>query len=483
MPQQKNTPESFDCNNPQSIFDYTARLIGHSLKSLLGDEVARQHRKGKGGLGQMVEELFFGYKVNSNPEADFADAHLELKCTPLKRSGKNNELTIKERLVCTMIDYAEIATTAFDDSHLIAKCRLMLLLFYLYTRDRDICEYEFIYRVLWQLPEKDLILIKRDYETIAEKVRKGQAHLISEGDTLYLGACRKGQKGDSPQPQPFSEIKAFRRAFSLKPSYMRYVLQHVVGSADGSYSNYRRLGNAAFELTDAKALQSESFEDIILRRFSPYYGLNYVEICDRLGVAPYQSKSKYADVSNLIASEKKSKRISASEEFLKSGIILKTVRLRANGMPKESMAFKNIDYCEVFENDSWPDSEAYEIFTSRFMFVVFTPSDGEIFFEDRTGKIIREQSYVLSKVFFWTMPAEDLENARAYWKSIRRAVIGNKIELGSFWSISDDRDFHVRPKAQTKIKSIAVNPNGGYCEKFCYWMNARYVKQIIDSES
>ena len=45
-----------------------------------------------------------------------------------------------------------------------------------------------LFRVLWELPKKDLLQIKKDYETIAEKVRRGEAHLLSEGDTLYLGA-------------------------------------------------------------------------------------------------------------------------------------------------------------------------------------------------------------------------------------------------------------------------------------------------------
>lgn len=56
----------------------------------------------------MVEELFFKYDINSNPEADFKDANLELKCTPLLKSKSDGSLRIKERLVCTMIDYFDI---------------------------------------------------------------------------------------------------------------------------------------------------------------------------------------------------------------------------------------------------------------------------------------------------------------------------------------------------------------------------------------
>lgn len=476
--------DTFDRTNPMSIFNYSRHLIGNSLRSLLGDEAVARNRKGKGGLGQMVEELFFKYDVNSVRDADFAEAHLELKCTPLLKSRNSDTLRIKERLVCTMIDYFEIADTSFEDSHLISKCQLMLLLFYLHVSGNAIYDYEFLFRILWQLPEKDLLLIKKDYETIADKVRRGEAHLLSEGDTLYLGACRKGQKGDNLQAQPNSDIKANKRAFSLKPAYMRYILNHVVESGNNSFTNYKEPEKTNFELVSCNELKNNHFENIILDRFKPYYGLNYIEICDKLGVKAYQAKNKYADISSLIASNLDSKRINTSEEFIKSGMVMKTIRLRKNGMPKESMSFKNIDYEEVYNNDNWLESEAYELFTNRFMFVVFKPVDDQNIsvYNNISKSYVEEQAYVLDSVFFWTMPAKDLEEAEQYWESIRHAVLSNNIVADAFWKLRDGKNFHVRPKAANKAQK-APNPNGGLSDKFCYWMNAEYIKEIIDSKT
>ena len=474
----------FDSKDPLSIYNYSRFLIGNSLHSLFGDLAIEHLRKGKGGLGQMVEELLFQYEINSNREADFNDANVELICTPLLPTKANNSYRIKERLVCTMIDYFEIANTRFEDSHLLAKCRLMLLLFYLHISGTPIYDYEFLFRVLWQIPEKDLLLIKKDYETIAEKVRNGQAHLISEGDTLYLGACRKGQKGDAPQAQPYSDIKANKRAFSLKPAYMRYILRHVVDTENNCFTNYKVSKHSNYELVSTKELTDASFEQIILNRFAPFYGMNFVKICTKLGITPYQSKSKYADIAGLIASCSKSKRIYDSDEFVKSGIMMKTIRLRNNGMPKEAMSFKNIDYQEIFDNDNWLESEAYEIFTNRFLFVVFKPKQGETItiHNNKTNTDITEPSYILDKVFFWTMPNKDLESAREYWEHIQKNVLENNIKLNAFWSIADNKDFHVRPKASRKIQ-LTPNPNGGMAEKYCYWFNADYVKRIIDDQS
>lgn len=383
-----------------------------------------------------------------------------------------------------MIDYFEIIHTSFEESHLISKCKLMLLLFYLHVKGEDIYDYEFLFRVLWQLPEKDLLLIKKDYETIAEKVRRGEAHLLSEGDTLYLGACRKGQKGDNPQPQPNSDFKAHRRAFSLKPAYMHYILSHVVDSGKNHFTNYAAPRKAEYELVSSSELSDKSFEKIIIDRFKPFFGKNYVEICVMLGLDAYQSKSKYADISSLIASNCESKRLSRSDEFLKSGIIMKTVRLRKNGMPKESISFKNIDYHEIYDNDDWLESEVYEIFTNRFMFVIFRPVEGKTIsiFNQRRKQTITEQMYILDRVFFWTMPQDDLQTAKLYWASIRQAVCDNHISPQYLWSISDHRKFHVRPKSQLK-QVKAQNPHGGECDKFCYWINADYVKEIIDNNT
>lgn len=469
-----------DRTSPMSIFNYSRHLIGKSLRSLFGNEAIEQKRNGKGGLGQMVESLFFDYAINSNREADFSEAHVELKCTPLLKSKTDDSYRIKERLVCTMIDYFEIVNTSFEDSHLFSKCQLMLLLFYLHVKGNAIYDYEFLFRILWQIPEKDLILIKKDYQTIADKVKRGEAHLLSEGDTIYLGACRKGQKGDSPQAQPNSDIKANKRAFSLKPAYMRYILSHVTDSGKNHFTNYKEAEKPTFELVSSAELHGSSFEDVILKRFDPFIGKNFVQICEMLGIESYQAKNKYADIGALIASNSKNKRLSRSEEFIKSGIVMKTVRLQKNGMPKESMSFKNIDYCEIFDNDNWFESETYEIFTNRFLFVVFKPIPGEeiTFHNNKTERFVTEQSYILDSVFFWTMPTEDLETAKEYWENIREAVLTNNIKPGAFWSIGDHRKFHVRPKARLKSDK-AVNPHGGLCDKFCYWFNADFVKQII----
>ena len=458
-----------------SIFNYSKQLINKCLRDFAPD--ADEH-KGKGGLGQLVEELFFKYDINSRQEADFAFVNAELKCTPLKKSAKNEDLLIKERLACSMINYTEDWNKSFEQSHFYRKCLIMLIMFYLHQSNVSKLDLHFLFAVLWKIPEKDLLIIRKDYETIISKIRNGKAETLSEGDTMYLGACRKGQKGDSLMVQHGSDIGAPRRAWSLKTTYMRIVLDEVKkNNVDGAYCNYDIKPTELEELISVDELKSHSVDDVLKGRFAPYVGLGYSEICKKLDINPITAKSKYFVIANAIASNKKIGNVNLSEECVKSGLTMKTIRINKNGKIKESMSFENIDYQEVYDCDEWTDSRLYELFTSRFMFVIFKETDNLLSLPN--GKT--ESEYKLDKVAFWTMPQADLNVAMQYWENIRQCVKDDHISPEYFWGIKDNRDFHVRPKA-TLAKDMVDTPNGTKAKKYCYWFNAKYVKNIIDNE-
>ncbi len=446
-----------------SIFEYSKGLLGHTLREFVSKEF--EARKGKGSLGEMVEEIYFGYDKNNNPAADFSIAGVELKCTPLKKS-KKDELLIKERLVCGMIDYIEEAGKDFEHSHFYEKCRLMLLLFYLHIAQANQLDLEFLFSVLWKLPEKDLLIIKNDYNIIHDKIVHGLAHTLSEGDTMYLAACRKGSKGTDVTKQFNSDILAPTRAYSLKMAYMRTILDYVQRSGQNAVSNIDI--SQVQESVTTSELKKHTFDEIILSRFQSYIGKNEKELTKRLQLnLSSGSKSKFFQIANSIANNGKSSNINLSEEFRKAGLMMKTIRVQANGKIKEAMSFENINYQEVYDNDNWYDSRLYEIFTSRFLFVVF---------KEQTP---HKSDYILDKVFFWTMPQEDIRIAEFYWQNIRGNVLNNMIEPKNFWSAKLHQYFHVRPKGRNS-KDLADNPNGGKCKKYCYWFNNDYISKIVN---
>lgn len=458
----------YDITSVASIFDYSKSLIHKTLRDFVDSDYKKL--MGKGSVGQMVETIFFKIANSSDSNADFSAAGIELKCTPLKKGKSGSGYLIKERLVCNIINYFEVVKEDFEHSHFYAKCHLMLLLFYLYQKGEDSLDFEFLYSVLWHFTEKDLGIIKHDYEVIVSKIRKGEAHLLSEGDTLYLGACRKGQKGDSLKPQPFSAVGAPQRAFSLKPAYMRTVLQYVTNSKKCSVANVE-IGHkeikSSIRVVDSADLKKHDFESIVLSRFNRFMGCSYSQIKERLhSPVSDKCKSKFAYVvSNIAANTVKCSNVNQSEEFQKAGLMLKTIRVQVDGSINEAMSFENINYDEVVECDNWYDSRLYELFTSRFLFVVF-----------RENAV---SDYNLADAFFWTMPQSDLNIAEMYWENIRQNVLEGHIDSKHMWKASDRQNFHVRPKAQ-KASDLADSIHGKV-KKYCYWFNKDYVLSIINS--
>lgn len=463
---------NYDKASKMSILEFSKKLLGKTLEEAVAPVII-DPKRGKGQLGQLVELYFFGIENNSRQEADFPEAGLELKVTPLKRL-KDKTLAIKERLVCTMIDFTKDQNIPFEQSHVYLKCALMLIPFYLHEDGIPVHQLKFIYDVLWQIPDKDLLIMKQDYETIIGKIRAGKAHELSEGDTTYLGACRKGQKGDADVIYDLFDgtraaVPAPKRAFSLKTQYMRTILDFAKKTGGQGTTNTSALvrGYGA-ALMDEHELQENSFEDILLNRFLPYYGKTYDELVDLLGAPTTGAKSKYYLIANAILTEKgtRGEDVKESDEFKKSGIIIKTIRLNKNGRPAEAMSFENINYFDILKEEDWYDSRLYELFTERFFFVVFQ--------EDMNGDIR------LKKAFFWTMPTKDLEDASAYWLSIKNAVKDNRITPENFYREGNHKKFHVRPKAKNAA-DLTNNPHGGKVKKFCYWFNHEYIKQIIDN--
>ncbi len=472
---------AYDATSPESIFAFSRGLIGKSLfeaATLLNPEIKREELvfNGKGGLGQLVEKFYYGYEPNSSPTADFEKAGVELKTTPLKETG--GQLTIKERLVCDMIDFCAIVDVPFEDSLFYKKCLLMLILFYLHQKDIEKCDLRFLFSVLWKLQGKDLQIIKHDYETIVGKIRAGKAHELSEGDTLYLGACRKGQKGDSLRKQPYNAVDAPKRAFSLKPSYMRTILQYVMTSGCSMVTN-TKIKIPDTELVTSQQLKTESFEQVITKRLMKFKGKDYKQIARNFNVkiSPAE-KSRYEHATRIILHEGISS-INDAEEIKKAGIIFKTIRVQKNGRIKESMSFKNISYREMLETSSFYDSEWYEIITSRFLFVIYREEDVPSL---QKKKWQDEKRYVLDRVIFWTMPESDMKTAEDYWKNIKKNVAADfhyTDQDNTFWKLGNHNKFHVRPKGQNAA-DLQISPvSGREVRKTCYWFNAEYIQHIL----
>lgn len=436
----------------QDILKRAQEAVGIPLGQI--DKTGRL-KTGKGAIGTVLEESWFGYSPNSESEPDFPEAGVELKATPYLKT--KNGISAKERLVCNIIDYMTEYNKTFTTSSFWHKCENLLLMPYEHKKDVPKSEFTVDKAVLFTFPEEDLVIIKRDWETIIRKVRDGQAHLLSEGDTLYLGACTKGAKATDVRQQPMSPIMAKQRAYSLKQSYMTQVLR------------YRVFGERQDEsvIKDWRQLETRSFEDIIIERLRPFYGLTTEEMKEQFAVTGKPKNIYELFLRHMLKTEHY---ISQTDEFRKAGIIVKTVRVQKKGTVKESMSFPTFKFIEICGQE-WEDSDFYNALTSKFMFVVFAEKD--------------DGNYAFRGVKFWNMPEKDLAEAERVWKKTVQ-TIRNGVQLvpsprgmhNNLPKASESWVAHVRPHGSDASDTYPL-PDGRRMTKQCFWLNNHYVQSQI----
>lgn len=487
---------SYDATDPKSIEEYGQKMLDRSFRDIYEQAcldgnnqvinesranyaVAHAARSYKGGMGNLIEECFFGYKANSNPEPDFPLAGVELKVTPYKvNSGK---YTAKERLVLTMIDYFSVVNElSFESSHLWKKSQLLLLVWYLYQKEHNTLDNIIGFVRLFSPPPADLQIIRSDYNKIIQKIRDGKAHELSEGDTLYLGACTKSATSADRRKQPYSTEPAKPRAFSFKNKYMTYVLNHYIRPGVTTYEPIIKDGSSATE-----------FEKYVVDKISEYKGLDKSALLDRLNIPAEQRKAK--NIMSVLAFRMLGVKSNQAEEFEKAAISVKTIRINKNGKIKENMSFPPFKFDEL-ANEEWEDSTFGNMLReTKFFFVVYK--------ENAAG------DYLLTGCQFWNMPYNDIEtDVKKVWETTRDIVKNGQITISiennkvknNFPNQSDDRVSHVRPHGLNRndmyylpygTKLTVKETDGSFdwpdvtkYTKQCFWLNNSYILEQLNDD-
>lgn len=486
----KNLP--YDENSIEDILKYTEKLIGQTFYDVLSTSFADtmletqtqyyDNPRGKGSLGNLLEEHYFYYTPNSIQDADFSTVGLELKVTPYE-VNKNGTFRAGERLVLSMIPNNEPIELNFEKSKLKSKISKILMIWYqrnkLLNRTNYNIDFVNYFDLYSEQLEKDLLIIVEDYYKIASKIVAGKAHELSEGDTNYLGACTKGSTAKkSLQPQFYNpEVLAKRRAFSFKQSYMTYVLNNYVIPGHMSY-------DSIFSKEELKVI---SFDEEIIKIINLYIGKSESDLFKKFNLEETSAKQKNKLLINRILGVE----TESAEEFEKANIIIKTVRVNKNNKPKESMSFPKINIMEFVQQD-FEDSLEYIFFEStRILFVVFKEDDNGIF--------------RLSGSKLWNMPETDIENDfKKEW-----ILYKNKFITGVNFEIIEQSNgkiiikndlpkkqttniIHMRPHANKSAylingvkygngteSDMDLLPNGDKMVSQSFWLNNDYVAKII----
>lgn len=456
----------YNQNSKESIEEYAIKLKKKRFKEILDndpniDQSEKEklydiynNPRSKGSLGNLIEKHYFFYNPNSNPEADFNKAGVELKVTPYL-VNKNKTLRAKERLVLTMIDYMKDYKYDFESSHMYAKCALMLLIYYLYEPTKSRLDYVINYVKLFQFPESDLEIIKNDYYTIIDKIKNGKAHEISESDTNYLGACTKGANKESTRHQPFSKIDASQRAFCLKQSYMTYILNKYIANDTSEYEPI---------IKDSSILKTETLEEYIIKKLSNYYGEDINNLKSKFNIATSTSTKSFT---YLLAKGMLEVLNDKIEEFEKANIKIKTIRLTPSGIPEECMSFPTFKYTEII-NEQWETSKLYETFsTTKYLFMIY--------------QYTADNTLIFKKAMFWNVPWADLNSEiKRVWLETVERIKNNQYD--NLPKITESHILHVRPHGKKRSDTYPT-PDGKQATKKCFWFNKEYIKKQIEENS
>lgn len=465
--------KKYDDSSATSIESYAKMAVGKSFIEIYEGEDSKydyeafnktlNSGKNKGSLGQLVEKYYFGYENNSDQLPDFPKAGVELKVSPYIKNN-NGSISAKERLIITIINYMTVIEETFEVSHVFLKLKSILLMEYQHIKDKNKADFVIDYAGILHIPEKDLIIIKKDFEYIVNKIKEGQAHNLSEADTLYMGACTKGASAESVRDQPYSSTKAKQRAFCLKQSYMTYILRNYIFN-DG-VEEKESLSESIIKTKD----EAKNFEELITKKITRYKGMSFNNLIKKFNLENLSSKNKYSTLAFRMLDIKNNR----AEEFEKANIVVKTIRLEADNSMKEDMSFKNFKFTEVVKEEEWEDSELYKLWgTVKFLFVIFKTND---------SKNLKNKNYYLYDCQLWNIPGEDLNKyGKEMWLKLK-SVINNGIKV----EVRNNRQFnnlpkksenimcHIRPKGTDSSCKYPL-PNGEKFTKQCYWLNNSYI--------
>lgn len=408
----------------EELLSFTKNIIGKKFKDIDKQNLLATNKKDKGILGKVVETGFYGYDLNSSPEADFSELGIELKVAGFKKN-KNNTISAKERLVLSKIDYCKIIEEEFEFSKLLFKSKKLLIIWYEYDYNNkdNYGDFEIKYYQLYNMGI-DEDVFKNDFNIIKNKVLNGEAHLLSEGDTSYLGACTKGAKGTDITKQPNSSINAKPRAYSLKNGYMTGILRSIDFESQ----------------IPAKFKTAKSY---VYDKLKPYFGLSQREIWEQISGEKLAVETRVPKNLNKMISDrvigKDADLGSIDDVFNKVTYAIKNIPVDDKNYPMERLSFRNL-YLSEFE-EIWKESDWKNYFEEINLIIV-------LYQGKKDGKKMKNGDRILKDVISVTFTLDDISLFKQSYLMVQEAIKTKDISKLPYPKSYEGQVLEIAPKGQ-----------------------------------
>lgn len=497
---------NYDDSDIESIYKYAQKVVGVEFAKILEAFQESTYKTyqdyinqtpsstldkkisstSKGRYGTYIEKYYFGIPTNSSNEPDFNKVGVELKVTPF-RVNKDEKISAKERLVLGNINYMNENLDDFYKSHAWKKGGTILLLPYHFIKNQDILKNKITKVHLLKILEEDLPTIISDYQRIAQKIKEGRAHELSERDGMYLSTSRKGAgRGRDLTPQPFSDTPANKRAWSFKQSYITRLYRETIFTSEELESIVRVSGNTP-----------KPFTQILEEKILQYQGKSEKELCDEFNENIKNKGRNNSIVIKMMRLLDLPQEIENTTEFKKANMMIRAIRVKRNNSIKDDISFKSYSFIELANEDDeeWEDSHVYtEIFSKKILFVIFR--------ENESG------DFCLNQVKFWGFPDSLEPELVRVWQEtkdiINRGVEltprpngKNRVKVSTNFPQSRknkilytkvharDSYYEIEPGkfvGKGKLKDTDELPDGRRITKHSFWLPKKFVQQILRGE-
>ena len=406
------------CFSRAQVDEKLSRAIGLTLEELDTKDLFLS-TSDKGIAGKIVEQCVLGCKGDNKQKADICvdGVSTEIKTTGLRlnKSLDTNEprYRAKEPVSITAVSIDDIANQTFESSHLWDKLAHLLFVYYQYlsktTADfEDYKAFPLIGYDFYEMDEYDRELIENDFNIVRNYIaeiqntysgedRKQYYPLLSTNINKQLTVMDTAPK--YPNPPRFRLKATFVTAIANKTINKGYQWQRL----KKSITKYEDLDRRCKELTKR------------------YHGYSISKLIDEFNLNVTPASKNIGEFIVLSMFEAKATKINQIEDFVKIGVIAKTLTLTPEGKEKEDNKLCPVDFSEWCENNTeFEDSAIYEYFREHyFLYIIFKQAADK---KPENNTFIGFKRVVFTDDFINT-------EVRRTWEEVRHLVFSHELRI------------------------------------------------------
>jgi DNA mismatch repair protein MutH len=283
-------------------------------------------------------------------------------------------------------------------------------------------------------------------------------------------------------------LKGVSSMINKNEEELKFIARQAEGKTLGEIDISGQIGQIIEEdfinLATPSDFKVKSLEQFLKDKLAPYAGKSLEEISLKTGNFINQKSKSFLPefISELLGI--KGANLNKIEEFAKANIKIKTIRLEPDGVPKEHMSFKNVNFLEWAQedwNDSWLKNHFEE---TKFLFIVFHYNES---IKDNPNRPL-----YFSGVKVWNMPMPEIEGRlKNFWLNVN-TLIHEGIELvpvqqknkvivqNNLPNPGINGLCHIRPKAINGDDKTLL-PDGRRITKQAFWLDKEAIGEICKS--